>query len=239
MDKELIEKLMQLLSQFQGLIEQAKMESTEKYKQNEGESLSAFRFLLDSFIADLSLQFCHKIDNITESQSYQLSISLSMIQSHFIINDLILEGNILEASVLIRKQLENLTRLHELENIPIAKLLKKTPNVYNTLKKFAKKTYTDLSEVAHFGTPRVSKLMGHSEYPDGRAGASLFPLFSMQSVETYKIHASISTLFVGWLTSFAEKMYKENNEHKEINDLLSDEITIQAFKSGVLLIREE
>ena len=239
LDRELIEKLGQISIEIQTLIQQSKDKHLENYKENEGDALSSFRFLLDATMSYVSLQFREKIENITEKQSYQLTISLSVIQSHFIINDLILGGNIIEASTLTRKQLENLTRLHELEKTPLAKLLKKTPNVYNTFRKFAKKIYTDLSEVAHFGTPRVSALMGHSESSDGRVGPPLFPEYSQQSIETYKNHAAISTLFIDWIIIFAEKMYSEKHIYKEINDLLVSNLFFQAFASGVLIIKED
>ena len=239
LDNELIEKLGQISIEFQAQIQQAKNTHLKKYKEKEGNFLSSFRFLLDATMAYVSLQFREIIENISEKQSYQLTICLSVIQSHFIINDLILGGNIIEASTLIRKQLENLTRLDELDKAPLAKLLKKTPNVYNTLKKFGKKIYTDLSEVAHFGTPRVSTLMGLSEFTDGRVGPPLFPDYSQQSIETYKNHAAISTLFIFWIIIFAEKMYGKNNEYKEINDLLMRNLFIQAVGSGVLIIKNE
>lgn len=237
MEEKIMENLFQNCLEFQTLLKKAREEHSIEYRKNEG-GLNSFRILLDSIITDLTFQFTNKIENINEAQSYQLNLSLSLIRSHFIINDLILEGEIIEAEVLIRKQLENLTRLHEVDEKPLNKLLGKTPNVINTFQKFAKKAYMDLSEVAHFGRPRVGQLMGYQTAEDGKAGPSLLPLFTSHAFEIYKTYGAIMTLFVNWLIDFEEKMYVENDFIDLHRDLLKM-LYASAFKAGVLLINPE
>ncbi len=83
----------------------------------------------------------------------------------------ILDGDLIEAYTLIRKQLEKLTRLNELDNRPIEKLLNKTPNIINLFGEAGKELYSELSEVAHFGHSRVSEFISF-ETKDGKRGPS-------------------------------------------------------------------
>ena len=220
---------------FQTEMDKFQAEHQEKYVENEGTGITGFRYLLDGVIADIALFFTTKIENINESQSYQLNISLSMIRGHYIINNLLLQGNILEASVLIRRQLESLTRIIELDTKPLSKLLRKTPNVFNTLDRFAKKAYKELSEVAHFGTPRVGHLLVYKEMDDGRMGPSLFPEFTMQAIDIYKYHGSIMVLFYSWFREFAEKMYGKDHEKQELYKEIMLKLFTNAMAVGVIV----
>lgn len=237
MEEKIIENLFQNCLEFQTLLKEAREEHSIEYRKNEGE-LNSFRLLLDSIVTDLTFQFTNKIDNVNEAQSYQLNLSLSLIRSHFIINDLILGGEIIDAEVLIRKQLENLTRLHEIDDKPLNKLLGKTPNVINTFQRFAKKTYMDLSEVAHFGRPRVGQLMGYKTVEDGKSGPSLLPSFTDHAYEIYKTYGAIMTLFIDWLIDFEEKMYDEA-DFLELHQELLKKLFASAIRTSVLLINTD
>ena len=238
LDQEMLKLLNDISIDFHTKLIKAQNEHSEKYKKNEGDSLFSFRFLLDATISKIAYQFTNKIESINEKQSYQLCISLSMIRSHFIISDLLLKGEIIDANVLIRKQLENLARLHEVDNNPLDKLLRKTPNVCNTLHRFGKKMYPDLSEVAHYGTPRVSNLMGYTAVEDGRSGPFLFPNYSDQSKESFKNYGGIMVLFINWIVDYIKKMYGEGHVFEELYDLLLKKLFEKAVEIEVLKIVE-
>ena len=159
MKEESIAKLIKAASEFQGASNNSRKETEGIYKINEPSDLFTIRASLDGEISLISKHFHKKIENPTEKISYKLDLTCSFIRTHFVINDLLLTGDIIEAATLIRKQLEVLTRLIEIDANPLAKLLKKTPNVCNVLNKMGKSLYPELSEIAHSGTPRVGKLI--------------------------------------------------------------------------------
>ena len=160
-----------------------------------------------------------KFENSTEQISYQLSLSASFLRSHFIINDLILNGDLIEAFTLIRKQLEILTRLHEIDKKPLFKLLKKTPNVVNLFKDGGKQLYPTLSEIAHFATPRVGELLTVKTFDDGSIGPSVHPAYNIDALACYDRHAYVSIYFVFWFMEFLKKIYGHSYECE------SDEMT--------------
>ena len=84
---------------------------------------------------------------------------ISYVRTHFIVTDLILNGDLVEAVTLIRKQLESVARLNELDQRPLHKLEGKTPNIRMFFEHGGGEMYGHLSEVAHFSKPRVSELM--------------------------------------------------------------------------------
>jgi hypothetical protein len=52
-----------------------------------------------------------KVEAVTPAISYQIGVSASYIRTHYLVGDLILAGDLVEAIVLIRKQLESPARL--------------------------------------------------------------------------------------------------------------------------------
>ena len=238
MDAELVEKLALIAVDFQGLSEKSRAETRETFKEQESNGISAIRLVLDGQIARLFLRFREKIENSNEKISYQLSLSASFIRTHFLINDLIISGDIIEALVLIRKQLENFTRLIELDETPLAKLSRKTPNVFNTLKNMGKSLYKELSEVAHFGTPRVGELINLEDIEKGKSGPSIFPVFSNRLNDVYKKHSFISIYFVFWIINFLKEIYK--TDYNSSNDeMIIIEIFHLAKKEGIIIELED
>ena len=131
----------------------------EEYEKNESEIHHAFRKTIDGLIILIMDNVFGKYDKPSEKFLYQLNLTVSYVRTHFIINDLVLNGDIIEAYTIIRKQLEKLTRLNELDSKPIGKLLRKTPNVLNLFGEAGKGIYPEFSETAHFSHPRVSEFL--------------------------------------------------------------------------------
>jgi len=220
MNKEIIERLSKTAIEFQVLSEKTRNETREKYKSLETNGIFSIRVVLDGQIARLALSFKNKIEKPNQQISYQLYLSASFIRTHFIINDLIISGDIIEAATLARKQLENVTRLVEIDEKPLDKLLRKTPNVFDTLKKMGKSIYKELSEIAHFGTPRVGELIKTESSEDDKNGPTPLPLYTTKLNEIYKIHCAISIYFVFWIINFLKGVYKDSYDSE------SDEMTI-------------
>ena len=234
MDEEIIEKLLKISTDFQGLSEKARNDVKGTFIAKETDGLAAVRLTLDGQISRLFLRFLDKIDNTNEKISYQLYLSASFIRTYFIINDLILSGDIIEAITLIRKQIENLTRLIEINEKPLTKLLKKTPNVCNVLDKMGKSIYPELSEIAHFGTPRVGELIKMDKAGEGKSGPSVLPAFSSKLFDVYKEHAFISITFVFWIIEFLKSIYQEKYDCTS-DELLMEHIFTLALDLGIII----
>lgn len=236
--KENIESLMHHACNFQGELIKARSDTKEIYRRKEPEIHNTFRMTLDGLIVRCIKQLENKIDEPTEKISYQISLAISFVRTHFIINDLVLEGDLIEAFTLIRKNLESATRLHEIDKSPLAKLLKKTPKVINIFGKGGKQLYPTLSEIAHFGTPKVGELLTVNSHSDGRVGPSLYPAYNIDALACYDRHAYVSLYFCFWLMEFLGKVYKDKYESSK--DKTTFFIMIkQAEESGIIQIDKQ
>ncbi len=194
---------------FQAELINARSGTNEEYRSKEPEKHNTFRITLDGLIVRAIQQLRNKIDEPNEKKSYQISLAISFVRTHFIINDMILEGDLIEAFTLIRKNFESAARLNEIDKTPLAKLLKKTPNVINIFGEGGRKLYPSLSEIAHFGTPRVGELLTVNHHDDGRVGPSLYPAYNIDALACYDRHAYVSMYFVFWLTQFLKDIYQD------------------------------
>ena len=130
--KEIIEEIMRNACEYQGKCFEARDQVRKYYKTQEKEGENTLRIFIDGLMAKIAQeQASKKIENTNDKISYQISLFTSFIRTHYLINDLFMQGDIIEAITLIRKQFESLTRLNEIDSKPLLKLHKKTPNVCN------------------------------------------------------------------------------------------------------------
>lgn len=190
-----------------------------EYEKNESELHHAFRKTIDGLLILLMEHIAGEHNEITDKFHYQLNLAISYFRTHFVIDKLILEGDLIEAYTLIRKQLEKTTRLNELENKSIEKLSGKTPNVINFFGEAGKEIYPELSEVAHFGHPRVSELLSF-ETKDGIKGPSFFPSYKEMATICYDRNAFVALHFVSWLIDFTKEINPNYDNRKDIDTFL-------------------
>lgn len=75
----------------------------------------------------------NKLDGIVfaeEKVQYKLLLIISFMRTHYVINELITYSEIIEASTLMRKQLELIARLKEIDVSELERLDKKVPQMY-------------------------------------------------------------------------------------------------------------
>jgi hypothetical protein len=209
------EELLDSLFTFHSQTKKSRAEVKKTYLKNEPELYATFRITLDALLVRISKKLAGKIVNPTKELSYQYNLLASFVRTHFLINTLIFHGDLIEAHTLIRKQMETLTRLHELDKKPLIKLQKKTPNVLNVFGTVGKGIYPDLSEIAHFSTNEVAKLI---EFIDnnGDTGPTLVPIYKDSALICYKRHGYISLYFAYWLIEFLKKRTIAN--YKSLHD---------------------
>jgi hypothetical protein len=155
----------------------------------------------------------HPVANVNEEISYQIGLSASYIRTHFLVTDLILNGDLVEATTLIRKQLESLARLNELDEKSVETLHGRTPNVGMFFQHGGGAMYGQLSEVAHFSKPRVSELMKLIQEGE-RFGPSLHPVFTEKSFACLDMHHFVAIYFLSWINNKLDDWYP-GVDHKE------------------------
>lgn len=230
--EEDFKKMFKATCDFQGNILEAEIANNKKYKQEQTPEEEHLRVLIDSLITRLSQKMLNKIEMESENISYQISLLVSIVRSHYLINNLMTKGHYIEALTLCRKQLENLVRIIELKDKNVSKLRGKSPNISNTLKGFGP-FYGKLSEIAHFGKERVSSLLEIVESDEGKIGPSLIPVFNREYITLVQDHHfAIAIVFIGQFNILLEEWYPEYKASENENELIKTHMAI-AFKAAV------
>ena len=227
-----VENLLRLAVNFQALSTESRDKTRDSFRENESKGASSLRILVDSFIAKLALVMNKRsIPNPDEKKSYQITLSASFCRTHYIINDLIMCGDLIEALVLTRKQLESLTRMYEIDKTPLIKLLKHTPNVTNIFGKSGKVIYPQLSEFAHFATPRVGELLSIVEKDDLR-GPSLVPEFSESAFVCYEFHVLVAIYFFTFIMDKLQEFYTDYDPKDDM--VIFNNIVSLAYREKII-----
>ena len=190
----------------------------DEFESDESHLHHTYRKTMDGLLVLVIKNLIGKYEKPSEKFEYQLDLTISYVRTHFVINNLILEGDLIEAYTLIRKQLEKLTRLNELDKNSIEKLLNKTPNVINLFGEAGKEFYKELSEVAH-GHRRVSEFISfESKNDEKRSG--LFPIFKENAIICFDKCAYVDLYFLSWLIGFVKETKSDYDGQKDIDTFL-------------------
>jgi len=100
------------------------------------------------------------------------SLIVSYCRTHFIVADLVRQAELIEVTVLARKQMELLARLHELETAASDSLEGKTPNLRHLVTQ-VKRLYGDYSSIAHSAKEEPLRLLGSRAREDGEGWTTL------------------------------------------------------------------
>jgi hypothetical protein len=120
--REQIEQLLAAACNFQGRGMEAREKCREGFRHAEREEDNTLRIFVDGLVASLQDKLSQPIEKVDQAISYQIGVVTSYVRTHFIVTDLILNGDLVEAVILIRKQLESVARLNELDERPLNKL---------------------------------------------------------------------------------------------------------------------
>ena len=143
-----------------------------------------------------------------ENGEYFNKLIVSFTRTHFILYDLIICNELIDASVLYRKQLELVSRLVELENnIDASKLLKKTPNIRH-LEFDLNRLYSAYSEISHSSTVEKMYLLGSIDTEEGQYSA-VFPIFDENSYVSFYHLFLLVTQFHYWIAGRYEEWFED------------------------------
>lgn len=161
---------------------------------------------LDEYVAHLAYNLSGKILVKDKTDDYLSYLLVTFIRGHFNVSQFTRCGELTDAGVLFRRQMELLARLIEVRGAPdLEKLLRKTPNVGN-LKGSLRTLYGEYSAIAHGSDTKQGQLLGTPFTEGFERWYPVFPRFSRHAyVLVGHVAFSIVELHV-WLNDSAEEL---------------------------------
>lgn len=172
------------------------------------EHASSLIALTSELVASMTLFVSGKDFRRIDNGLYVADLMVSFCRSHFIASDLIVNGEIIEGAVIVRKQIELIARLNELSSgLSVEKLVKRTPNTKH-LKSGLNRLYSEYSEIAHSASPKVMYLLGRKELEAGEF-TPLYPEFQENAYVSMQ-HLVLTALeYYVWCTNFLMDNFAE------------------------------
>lgn len=180
--------------------------SRKTFYETDPEAHLLATFILEA-LADFTTRTSAKPWPAQNNESgYTAGLVVSFIRTHFVVVRCAEESNLIEGTTLLRKQLEVLARLNEIDNArdTLQQLLKKTPKL-SALKSKVREVYGSFSEVAHSSVPDHFHLLGTGAKESGRNYMSVYPKFSRNSYVLLYNTGHVFMEFWIWLQSYNER----------------------------------
>jgi hypothetical protein len=183
----------------------------EQQLTTENPELHDLLALGDEYVARLMFFVSGTNMSVIPNGLYIGDLMISFTRTHFIAEQLLLQGEPIEGATLVRKQIELLARLHELgATKDHARLLRRTPNVAR-LQTNLKRLYTAYSELAHSSDPQHLQQLGRINV-DGKQYTPLYPVFEPNSLITLR-HLILTVVeYHHWATAFLSRHYESFDE---------------------------
>ncbi len=183
---------------------------------------------MDKYFASLINRF-ENVSGMGEIDNYKLALIVSFIRTQLIISEHILNSELIEVTVLERKQIELVARLSEIDKKTsnkesIQRLKGKTPNIGNgNVSDNLRSMYGMFSEIAHSSKTEPFALL--AEKPDiDTIGYSVLPEYcSKNTIVALNNHIQIFFDFVIYMLGFQKEFmedYVDSNDMELINNLL-------------------
>ncbi|NDV58194.1 hypothetical protein [Bacteroides sp. 519] len=188
--------------------------------------------LMDSYVVSIINRF-ENISGMGEIDNYKLALIVSFLRTQLIISEHILDSELVEATVLERKQIELIARLSEIDKKvnnkeSLHKLKGKTPNVGNgNVSENLKNMYGMFSEIAHSAkTEPFALIMMKME--DNKIGYSVLPEYdSTNTIVALNNHIQLFFDFFIYMLSFQKEFfpnYTDAEDMELINNLIEEGI---------------
>lgn len=189
-----IEELFKESCIYQGELLGKEILNNDLYKKNESDSLFSLRVMSDLVLMDLKKKLLNKPQTgLTPNDSNIIYYLGTYIRSYYLISELIMKGYDLEAITLMRRSLEILSRIADLDKSEKQELPEKMPKMSSAINE-AVRLYGDLSKIAHNQPSSTSEFVFFQK-EDGRIGASLHPVHDDKLYLVYLDFHRINTIF--------------------------------------------
>lgn len=183
--------------------------------------------LVDDYFVSIINRF-QNVSGMGEVDNYKLALIVSFIRTQLIISEHILFSELIEVTVLERKQIELIARLSEIDKKAKSKeslhrLKGKTPNIGNgNVSENLKNMYGMFSEIAHSSKTEPLALL--AENLDDGIGYSVLPIYhSTNTIVALNNHIQLFFDFVIYMFSFQKEFiqnYDSNHDMEITNNLI-------------------
>ncbi|QLG45305.1 hypothetical protein [Costertonia aggregata] len=183
---------------------------------------------MDKYFASLINRF-ENVSGMGEIDNYKFALIVSFIRTQLIISEHILNSELIEVTVLERKQIELVARLSEIDKKTsnkesIQRLKGKTPNIGNgNVSDNLKSMYGMFSEIAHSSKTEPFALLAEKPNIDS-IGYSVLPEYdSKNTIVALNNHIQIFFDFVIYMLDFQKELMKDYNDNDDMelmNNLL-------------------
>lgn len=184
--------------------------------------------LMDEYIVSLINRF-ESVSGIGEIDNYKFALIVSFIRTQLIISEHILNSELIEVTILERKQIELIARLSEINKKTnnkesLHKLKGKTPNIGNdNVSKNLKNMYGMFSEIAHSSKTEPFALLAENINND-TIGYSVLPEYnSTNTIVALGNHIQLFFDFVIYMFNFQEAFipsYTNKDDMELMNNLI-------------------
>ena len=158
----------------------------------------------------------NKLDSIEfaeEKIQYKLLLIVSFMRTHYVINELITYSEIIEASTLMRKQLELIARLKEIDVNELERLDKKVPQM--------KQYYGLWSQVAHNASFDSLDMLGFNMEDENHKRFYVQPSYTDSTIEAFDMNIGLFMMFAMEVSNFMEKVIPDYKPIEEMKFVLS------------------
>ena len=168
---------------------------------------------LVDLICETTFSQALEIENKVNITKYQHALLASFVRSTVVSVDLIINSELVEAVTILRKQVELLARLYELENEEFESLSGKTPNL-GALKTKIKRLYSAYSEGAHSATYGSMSLLGFYENTERREHI-FYPEFTENTEIIFENWIFVFLEFTLWVLDFKTAYFEDYDKTKD------------------------
>jgi hypothetical protein len=189
--------------------------------------------LMDGYVVSIITRF-ENVSGMGEVDNYKLALIVSFLRTQLIISEHILGSELVEATVLERKQIELIARLSEIDKKvgskeSLHKLKGKTPNIGNgNVSENLKNMYGMFSVITHSAKTEPFALF-MKEIENDKIGYSVLPEYdSTNTIVALNNHIQIFFDFFIYMLSFQKEFfptYTDNEDMELMNNLLKEGIT--------------
>jgi len=173
-------------------------------------------------MTDFFTMVTEKLDSVgiaDEKQQYKLLLIVSFMRTHYVVNELIIYSEIIEASTLMRKQLELIARLKEIEVCELERIEKKVPQMKHV--PWLKGYYGLWSQIAHNASLDSLDLLGYTVEDETHKRFYVQPTYTENTIEAFNMNIGLFTAFALEVADILEVLIPKYKPVEEFNFLFS------------------
>lgn len=178
--------------------------------------------IIVNMMVDYFTMITEKLDSVEiadEKQQYKLLLVVSFMRTHYVVNELIIYSEIIEASTLMRKQLELIARLKEIEVSELEKIEKKVPQMKHV--PWIKDYYGLWSQVAHNASLDSLDLLGYNMEDEEHKRFYVQPSYTENTIDAFNMNIGLFMVFALEIVSILEELLPAYKPVEELKYLLS------------------